>query len=351
MSTPPPPAAHQRMPAEWEPHRATWIAWPYLESDYPWKVDTVRWAYCDLIRYVARVERVEILCLDEALEVDLRSRLARQKITGDIRIHRAAYNRSWLRDAGPVGVRRSDGQTPHWVSFGFSGWGALPGIELDQTIPSFIAQTSNRTLEVCTYKQSQPILEGGMLDVSGDGLVMVTEECLLSEHQQRNVGFTKRDYEEIFASSLGATETIWLPHGVAGDDTHGHIDNVARFIDTRTVVVASADSTDTEQYEKLQHNIAALRDFRTATGESLTVIELPFPEPRYYDGERLPAGYLNFYFANDLLLVPTYNDVRDREVLGTLADLLPSRKVIGIHCGDWILGGGVLHCSTQQEPL
>jgi agmatine deiminase len=189
-----------------------------------------------------------------------------------------------------------------------------------------------------------------MLDVSGDGLVLVTEECLLSDTQLRNEGFSKKEYDTLFAEHLGITDTIWLPNGVAGDDTHGHIDNVARFVDRRTVVVASAQASDTEQYSKLQENVAALKSFRTSSGEALTVIELPFPEPRYCDGERWAAGYANFYIANNLVLVPTYNDILDRKVLGLLTDLFPARKVIGIHCGDWILGGGTLHCSSQQEP-
>jgi agmatine deiminase len=342
---------HHRMPAEWEQHRATWIAWPYLESDFPGKIDAVRWAYCELVRHVARVERVEILCLNAEVAHDACTRLNRLQITGDIRIHQTPYNRSWLRDSGPIGILHPSTSTTSWISFLFTGWGALPEVELDQQVPNFIARTSERDLEVVQAHARQPVLEGGMLDVSGDGLILVTEECLLSEHQQRNRGFTKKDYEAIFASVLGATSTIWLPHGFAGDDTHGHIDNVARFVDRRTVVVATADETDREQYEKLRDNVSTLRAFRTPEGEALTVVELPVPEPRYCDGMRLPAGYLNFYFANSLLLVPTYNDVRDRHALGILADLCPHHKVIGIHCGDWILGGGSLHCSTQQEPL
>lgn len=338
----------RRMPAEWEPHKATWIAWPYMESDFPGKLDAVRWAFCEFIRHVARVETVNILCLNDELERDLRERLSRQKITGDIQIHRAQYNRSWLRDSGPIGVV---GASPSWVSYLFTGWGALPEVELDRTIPSFIAATSRVPLEIETRTASTPVLEGGMLDVSGDGLIMVTEECLLSETQQRNAGFTKADYEEIFARDLGAPCTIWLPWGVSGDDTHGHIDNVARFIAPRTVVVASADKDDTDQYEKLRENIAVLKAYRTPEGEPLKVIELPFPEPRVCDDQRWAAGYLNFYFANGLVLVPTYNDERDRLALEILAENLPNRRVIGIHCGDWILGGGTLHCSTQQEPV
>ncbi len=336
-----------RMPAEWEEHRATWIAWPYLESDYPGKVDAVRWAYCEFIRHVSQNERIELLCLDEETEHDARDRLSRQEIRGDIVFHRAQYNRAWLRDSGPIGIV---GDSPTWLSFLFTGWGALPEVELDRTVPEFFSATTKVPLQKGLKGGKQPVLEGGMLDVSGDGLILVTEECLLSEDQQRNAGFSKADYEEIFRSQFGCSSTIWLPNGVSGDDTHGHIDNVARFVDSRTVVVASAEKSDSEQYERLQQNVDVLQSFRTPQGEKLTVVEIPFPTPRFCDGVRWPAGYANFYFANGLCLVPTWNDERDRHVLGLLAELMPGRKVVGINCTDWILGGGTLHCSTQQEP-
>jgi len=241
-----------RMPAEWEPHRATWIAWPYLESDYPGKVDAVRWNYCEFIRRASRVETVEILCLTAEMEGDLRNRLERQQITGSINIHRAEYNRAWLRDSGPIGVYREGTTGSSWISFLFTGWGALPEVELDQTVPSFVAAASRKPLLSSSSADSLPVLEGGMFDVSGDGLILVTEECLLSEQQQRNPGFTKGTYESIFATQLGAHHTLWLPWGVTGDDTHGHIDNVARFVNSRTVVVASADPSDKTQYAKLR---------------------------------------------------------------------------------------------------
>jgi agmatine deiminase len=337
----------QRMPAEWEPHRATWIAWPYMESDYPGKVDAVRWAYCEFIRHVCRTETVEILCMSAELEADLRTRLNRQQITGNIRIHRTPYNRAWLRDSGPIGVV---GTTPKWYSYLFTGWGHLPEVELDQKIPFFISEATGIELIQEQKNSALPVLEGGMLDVSGDGLILVTEECLLSEEQQRNADFTKADYERIFAEHLGASHTIWLPNGVAGDDTHGHIDNVARFVAPRTVVVATARPSDTEQHARLQENVEVLKSYRTPSGEKLEVVELMLPEARYCDDARWPVGYANFYFANEKLLVPTFNDPRDRIALGLLAELVPDREVIGINCADWILGGGTLHCSTQQEP-
>jgi agmatine deiminase len=339
-----------RMPAEWEPHRATWIAWPYLESDYLGKVDAVRWAYCEFIRRAARVEAVEILCLTAELEADLRNRLDRQQITGSITIHRAEYNRAWLRDSGPIGVYREGTTGSAWVSFLFTGWGILPDVELDQTVPRFVAAASKRPLLSSSNGNTPAVLEGGMLDVSGDGLILVTEECLLSEQQQRNPGFTKGTYESIFATQFGASHTLWLPWGVTGDDTHGHIDNVARFVNSRTVVVASADPGDKAQYAKLKENVEFLQGYTTPEGGRLEVVELPIPEARYCDGAQLAASYLNFYFMNNTVVVPTYNDARDVKALGILSELIPDREVVGIYCGDWILGGGTLHCSTQQEP-
>ena len=195
------------------------------------------------------------------------------------------------------------------------------------------------------------VLEGGAFDVDGEGSVLVTEQCLLSDVQARNPGFSRGDYERAFQRYLGATKTIWLSGGCEGDDTHGHIDDIARFIAPGKVVVASAHKEDSEQYESSQENIRRLKKARDARGRALEVIELPYPSPLYCDGVRLPASYLNFYMANNLVLVPTFNDEKDRLVLETLARQLPNRRVVGIHCVDWVLGYGSLHCSTQQEPL
>ncbi len=336
------------MPAEWEPHRATWIAWPFLESDFPGKIDAVRWAYCELIRHLARDECVEILCLSDEMKSDVEARLSRQNISGDIRIHITPYNRSWLRDSGPIGVA---GRTLQWKSFDFTGWSTLAGFEHDQSIPQFISYTTGIPNEPVVINNRKVVFEGGMIDVSGDGLILATEECLLSHDQERNPGFLRKDYEQLFSNSFGSHETIWLPAGLVGDDTHGHIDNVARFVKPRTVLVASAPQHDAEQFSRTEGNIEALTAFRTESGEALEIIRLPLPEPRFCDGDRLAAGYANFYIANNLVLVPTYNDPEDRVALGILAELFPDRKVIGVNCTDWILGGGTLHCSTQQEPL
>lgn len=339
------------MPAEWEPHKGTWIAWPHLESDYPGKLDAVRWAYCELVRHLCSREEVHVLCATDALEQDAQARMQRLSITGQISYHRAEYNRAWLRDSGPIGVTDTSSSQQVWAHFTFNGWGALPGFEHDQKIPAAVSELSKRPLSTRISKWRESILEGGMLDVNGEGLIMVTEECLLSPSQQRNAQFTKSDYESLFAECLGATETIWVPFGIVGDDTHGHIDNVARFVNKDTVIVSTSIESDMEQYRRTSANYAFLKNFRTKTGSALNIIELPLPVPRYCDGERLACGYANFYLCNGAVLVPTFNDIGDANALKTLAEVFPDREVIGIYCGDWILGGGALHCSTQQEPL
>lgn len=338
------------MPAEWARHRATWIAWPHLESDFPGKIETVRWAFCELIRHLSKVETVEILCADESLRTDVLEKLERSRITGDIRTHVCQYERTWLRDSAPSFIH--DGKEKRCVNWNFNAWALYDNFGPDRAIPDFIQRIAGAPLVPAVRDDNgQPfVLEGGAFDVDGEGSVLVTEQCLLSDVQQRNPGLSREGYEAAFARYLGATKTIWLSGGCEGDDTHGHIDDIARFIAPGKVVVASAHESDTEQYESSQENIRRLRAAKDARNRTLEVIELPYPSPIHCDGVRLPASYLNFYMANNLVLVPTFNDEKDRDVLSLLARHLPDHKVIGINCVDWVLGYGSLHCSTQQEP-
>ena len=340
------------MPAEWANHRATWIAWPHLDSDFPGKVETVRWAFCELIRHLSQQEMVEVLCANQELKSDLLNKLERSGIKENVRAHLCPYERTWLRDSAPTLVRNAH-NNKRWIKWNFNAWALYDNFGPDQDIPDFISKTSKIELESAqrTDKASALVLEGGAFDTDGEGSILVTEQCLLSDVQERNPGLSKAGYENCFAHYLGASKTIWLSGGCEGDDTHGHIDDIARFIAPGKVVVASASESDREQYESSQENIARLKNAKDAMGRSLEVIELPYPNPIYCDGVRLPASYLNFYIANNIVLVPTFNDEKDRSVLGLLADLMPNRKVIGINCVDWVLGYGSLHCSTQQEPL
>lgn len=343
-----------RMPAEWEPHRATWIAWPHLESDFPGKLESVRWAYTEIVRHLSRNERVEILCATPELSAQVQSMLEGSGISGDYKIHIEPYHRSWLRDSAPTGVIKGQGQA--WVQWQFNAWAKYQDFEADLGVPTAIAKYSGREiLQAVRHDNQQPlVLEGGAIETDGQGTLLVTEQCLLSQVQERNSGFSRSDYEKAFKQYLGITNTIWLVGSCEGDDTHGHIDDVARFVAPGVVVVVAADPSDREEFEVSQANIERLRSAKDASGKKLEVVELPFPAPLYSkeDGEliRLPASYANFYLANGICLVPTFNDPKDRIVLGRLSELMPDRTVVGIHAVDYVLGFGTLHCSTQQEP-
>ena len=322
-----------RMPAEWEPHEATWLAWPHERTDWPGKFEPIRWVYGDIVRRLARVERVRILVQDAAHEKSARRVLA--KCAADmsaVEFFRWPTNRSWTRDYSPIFVRNRSGEIAitNWL---FNGWAKYDNWREDNRIPSRVA----RRFKVTREFEPGIVLEGGSIDVNGAGLLLTTEECLLSESVQvRNPGLSRADLERYFADYLGIRQTIWLKRGIAGNDTHGHIDDVARFVDEKTIVTFLDPS--------LRENLKVLK----RTG--LRVVALPMPAPVYFDGQRLPASYANFYIANGLVLVPTFNDPNDRVALNTLAKLFPSHEVIGIYCGDLVLGLGTLHCMTMQQP-
>jgi agmatine deiminase len=340
------------MPAEWEPHRATWIAWPHLESDFPGKLQAVQWVYTEIVRQLSQSEQVEVLCATAKIKEQAQQMLNVSGIVGDFRLHVAPYHRSWLRDSAPSCVIQ-DGK-PAWVEWQFNAWAKYDDFKDDLLVPKTVAQISKRSIiKALRSDNGEPfVMEGGAFDVDGQGTVMVTEQCLLSKVQERNPGLTREGYEEAFKRYLGAAKTIWLSGSCEGDDTHGHIDDVARFVGVGKVVVMAAAKGDSE-YEEAAKNIAALKAARDNRGGRLEVIELPFPEPIYVveNGEkiRLPASYANFYIGNSVVLVPTFNDPKDREVLGVLGELFPGRRVVGIHAVDYVLGFGTLHCSTQQE--
>jgi agmatine deiminase len=329
------------MPAEWEPHEATWLAWPHERSDWPGKFAPIPWVYGDIVRKLARVERVRILVQDAALEKRARGVLARSGVDmSAVEFLRWPTNRSWTRDYCPIFVRNAGRELAitNWL---FNGWAKYDNFRDDNRIPARVGKRFKVTRELVPGI----VLEGGSIDVNGAGLLMTTEECLLSDSVQvRNPGLGRADLERYFAQYLGIRETIWLKQGIAGDDTHGHIDDLARFVDENTVVIAAEDDPKEANYAPLRENLTLLR----RTG--LRVVKLPMPAPLYFDGQRLPASYANFYIANGLVLVPTFNDPNDRVALNTLAKLFPTREVVGIYCGDLVLGLGTLHCMTMQQP-
>ena len=340
-----------RMPAEWEPHRATWLAWPHHEPDWPGKLGPIPWVYAEIVRVLADHEQVEILCHDRAVMADAQKTIDAHGVRADrIRLHVVQTDRVWLRDSAPTGVIGSD-ESVVLVNWAFNGWAKYDDWTRDVLVGDAIGRiTGLPRVEPRRATGDRIALEGGGIDVSGDGLMLVTEEWLLSDVQVRNPGMTREDYEQVFAEWLGITRTIWLGEGCVGDDTHGHVDDVARFVARDTIVLAVEEDPADDNHARSMDNLKRLEHASAASGRPLRVVRLPFPRPVIMNGERLPASYANFYIANGVVIVPTFNDPNDRIALNTMASLVPGRRVVGIHAVDLVWGLGTLHCLTQQEP-
>ncbi len=338
------------MPAEWEPHEATWLAWPHEKTDWPGKFAPIPWVYAEIVRRLARVERVRILVSDRDSEQQARRVLRKSGANlAAVEFFRAPTNRSWTRDYGPIFLKNGHGQIAI-TNWRFNGWAKYANWKHDDAVTSRLARRLKLPAWEPTYRGRRIVLEGGSIDVNGEGTLLTTEECQLSPTQARNPGLDRQGLERIFGDHLGVSHVLWLRCGIAGDDTHGHIDDVARFVNATTVIAVVEEDKSEANYEPLQENLALLRKMRDQDGQSLRVETLPMPEALYFDGQRLPASYANYYIANRLVLVPTFNDPNDRVALHTLAALFPDREVVGVACVDLVLGLGTLHCMTQQQP-
>jgi agmatine deiminase len=340
-----PAALGFRMPAEWEPHEATWIAWPHEISDWPGKFDTIPWVYGEVVRRLSQVERVRILIREEQVE---RARRVLRKAGANlpaVEFFSASTDRSWTRDYCPIFVKNAGGGVAA-TDWRFNGWAKYPNHESDEAAGALVARRSRLRLW-----RPNMVLEGGSIDVNGAGTLLTTEECLLSDVQARNPGRSKEEIEGALGEYLGVRKVLWLKNGIAGDDTHGHVDDLARFVDARTVVIGEEADPSDANYQPLRENIRLLRTMTDQNGQRLRVVSLPMPGPLHFEGQRLPASYCNFYIANEVVLVPTFNDPNDRIALNILARLFPARNIIGIHSVDLVLGLGTLHCMTMQEPI
>ena len=341
-----------RFPAEFEPHAATWIAWPHHEPDWPGKLEPIPWVYAEIVRSLHRHERVEILCHDEDVKESARRALDAHGVRDNFRLHLVPTDRVWLRDSAPTGVIGGDGSV-RLVNWRFNAWAKYPNFERDAHIGAAIERITGlpRTEPKRPDSGERVVLEGGAIDTDGEGTLLVTEECLLSPIQERNPGLTRDGYEQVFRDALGIRHTIWLGEGCVGDDTHGHVDDIARFTSPGVIVLAyEPDPTDDENHRRSVDNLDRLQ---LAGGErgALRIVKLPFPRAVEMNGERLPASYANFYVANGVVIVPTFNDKNDRIALNILAELFPGREIVGIHAVDLVWGLGTLHCLTQQQPM
>ena len=355
-----PAALGYRLPAEWEPHAAAWLAWPHHRDDWPGRFGPIPWVYVDFVRQLSRYEPVSILMHSPKVEQRARDRLDRAGVNlGRVEFVPARTDRSWTRDTLPTFVVLDRAPTAvdrvAAVAWTFNAWAKYDNFEDDANLPRDLALRLGlrrfvpRTLGA--DGQWRPIvLEGGAIDGNGRGTLLTTEECLLGEVQVRNPGLGRADMERVLCDFLGLRQVIWLGRGIVGDDTHGHVDDLARFVNPRTVVtVVERDASD-PNFEPLRDNVERLRSARDQDGRLLDVVTLPMPRPVVFEGQRLPASYANFYIANGAVFVPTFNDPADRVALDTLAGLFPDRDVIGIHALDLAWGFGTLHCMTHEQP-
>jgi len=327
------------MPAEWEPHEATWIAWPHNRDDWPGRFAPIPWVYGEIVRKLSRVEKVRILVENRELETRAKSMLRKVGAQMDaVEFFLCPTNRSWTRDYGPLFVKNRRGEMA-LTSWRFNAWAKYDDWQKDAAVPAYLA----KRLGLPEFRTGM-VLEGGSIDANGAGLLLTTEECLLSKVQERNPAMSRAQVERKLRDYLSVTRVIWLRNGIAGDDTHGHVDDIARFSGPETVVAALEPDYSDANYEPLRENYSLLRE------AGLRVVSLPMPQPVIFAGRRLPASYTNFYIANRTVLVPTFNDPHDRVALATLARVFPDRQVVGINCTELIWGLGALHCMTQQEP-
>ena len=339
-----------RFPAEWERHDATWIAWPHHEPDWPGKLGAIPWVYAEIARVLAGYERVEILCHDESVRDDAKRVLDAHDVTHNVNLHLVPTDRVWLRDSAPTGVLARDGSVV-LANWRFNAWAKYPNFDRDARVGDAIARITGlqRVEPARPDDGSRVVLEGGGIETDGEGTLLVTEEWLLSDVQVRNPGLDRAGYERVFADTLGARQTIWLGSGCAGDDTHGHVDDVARFTAPGVIALAYEPDPADENHGPSADNYDRLM-LAGGDGRAFRVVKLPYPRPVVMNGERLPASYANFYVANGVVLVPTFNDANDRVALQLLTELFPDRHVVGIHAVDLVWGFGTLHCLTQQQP-
>jgi agmatine deiminase len=377
------------MPAEWERHEATWLGWPHNPTDWPDKLDTIRWVYGEMVRKITPGEIVRLLVRNPAekkLATHYLSRAGADVGRVEFVVH--PTNRGWMRDSGPIFVRRPAGvrnpgfgrqtapssrntpnpsstshtRTPNRlkagmstetaiIHFHFNAWAKYDNWQKDRKVPDTAARLLRKPLFHAEHQGRPFVLEGGGIDVNGRGTLLTTEECYLDPKVQvRNPGLGRKHIDETLRKYLGVTNVLWLVAGPVGDDTHGHIDDICRFVNPKTVVLIRETNPKDQNYRPLAENWERIQDLRLEDGSRPQVVPLPMPAPLFFDGYRLPASYANFYVSNNAVLVPTFNDPNDRVALGTLGELFTDRPVVGIHAVDLVLGFGTLHCLTQQQP-
>jgi agmatine deiminase len=342
---------HYRLPAEWEKHKSTLLGWPHQKADWPGKFTPIPWVYTEIVKNIVPGELVRIIVQSPKDAMKARKLLKRAHVAlTRVQFIVKETDRGWLRDSSPAFVK--NGKETTAIQFTFNGWAKYANWKKDKLIPALLAKKLQLHLVKAAYNHQGVVLEGGAIDGNGCGTLLTTEECLLDDHvQTRNPGFTKADYEKVFQEYLGIKNIIWLARGIAGDDTHGHVDDLCRFVNKNTVLLCKENDPGDENHQILEENFARLKDARLEDGSKLNVVELPMPKPLCFEDLRLPASYANFYISNQAVLVPTFNDPHDRIALDIIKGCFPDREVVGIHAVDLVWGLGTIHCLSHEEPL
>lgn len=340
-----------RMPAEWAKQERIWLSWPHNKADWPDKFAPIPWVFAEMVRVITGSgQRVGLLVKDAKARAEAEAILSRSGANvGLVDFLEVKTNRGWLRDCGPIWVKLEDGERIA-LDWKFNAWAKYKNWQLDNEVPAQLSAFTGDDMLSPTANDQEIVLEGGGIEVNGKGSIIVTEEWLLSDAQIRNKGFSREDYEAVFEHYLGAHHTIWLGHGIVGDDTHGHVDDITRFTDARTIVTCVERDKSDANYALLQDNKKRLKRAKDQDGKPFEVVDLPMPRPVVFEGQRLPASYANFLICNQVVLVPVFNDVADKEALSILQQCFPKREVVGIYARDLVWGLGTIHCLTQQEP-
>ncbi len=340
-----------RMPAEWEKHEATWLGWPHNKEDWPGKFMPIPWVYAEIVKRISTNEKVRILIESKEHQQKAKSVLISSNVDlKNIEFFQFKTDRGWMRDSCPAFMKNKEQAAA--VGFKFNGWAKYQNYKKDTKLPEYISSKFDLLNFIPKYSGNQIVLEGGSIDINGKGTLITTEECLLDERTQtRNPGLTKKDYEEVFKNYLGITNVFWLNKGITGDDTHGHVDDLCRFVNEKTLVLDQEKNYTDENYKLLKENKERIESMRLEDGTKPEVIDLPMPEPVIFKGQRLPASYANYYISNAAVLVPTFNDPNDKIALGILSELITDRPVIGIHAVDLVWGLGTIHCLTHEQTI
>jgi len=340
----------RRLPAEWEKQQGILLCFPDNGNDWPGKYQAIQWAFVEFIKKVTSYEPLFLVVSDETLKSKVIDMLVRAHVNlNQVEFIIQKTNRSWMRDSGPIIVK--NGNDREALNFNFNGWAKYSNYRLDRQVPNKVADTLKIPMVTVVYNGKSVTLEGGAIDSNGKGTLLTSEECLLHPSiQVRNQGFTKTDYEAIFKEYFGITNTIWLGNGIQGDDTHGHIDDLCRFVNENTIVTVIESDKKHPNYKALQDNLQRLQSSKLENGKTPHIVTLPMPHKILFEDVNLPASYANFLILNRCVLVPTFNDPNDRIALNTIAQCLPDRETIGISAIDLIWGFGTLHCLSQQIP-